>query len=246
MLLELGLPLVGGFIYFRWLGHQCNHLYLCHKLITDPHRALSQIQARLDRPGIGVPTDMYRILHAGALSFIGEFEASWESLARVDRKRFCTILKTVPNPINQVIYYNSLLYSACLAERHDIAYEVWEQHRVALARFPDPGVEDTLGVFHYYQGNLPEARRHFEKVLKYAGPGASITGAIARGTSNYFLARLDLAEGLTESGLQRLQIAASAIPQSFVGQEPLRLAQGTERIPPPGSARRPRIHQLPM
>jgi len=237
MLLEAGLTALAGYAGAMSVGHSFQILRLAEQMIDDPQGAMRAIEPRTRGSAFLAPTDMYRMLMAANWSFQGEFESAWEAFAQVNRKRFCQLLPGIPSPLHRVCYANSLIYHASLAGRHDIARSTYQEYGKQLESSRDAAVLDTVGVYYYYEGELERARLYFARVLASGVTARLSSTRISVATSGYFLARIELHEGQTEKGLARLSEAVSALPRSFLGEEPGRLAHRRERVAAPGSAR---------
>lgn len=175
--------------------------------------------------GLEVKNLLLTNLSVGLL-YTGRWSEALEKLSEVDQSKLThNALKT--------LYLNNRLYLLLILRKYDQARELFVEHERQLA--PEKAQKeinlcllDTIATYRYFFATQEESRRLFEHLLE------SHQSDVARASTHYFLARLELAQGRTELGMEHLEKTAKLAPWTFFAQEIRDLALGQERIGPPG------------
>ena len=168
--------------------------------------------------------------------FLGDFQVALQTLRKVNPEHFRQWSATHRRRL-QALYYNNLLNALLYTKQFDEAVALWSEKAEYLVPktgygLLDQCIEGSAATYHYFCGDPQHAYGILEKLTQlYEMP------SIYRAKQLYLLGRLDLAAGRFDQGMRRLEEAAQMSGQSYLAEEPKRLATGEERVGAPGSGR---------
>lgn len=201
-----------------------------NQLLTDgyPGEFIQALDAEMRRTHSPEVRALFTISRSAGLSYLGRWNEAIDDLENIDAE-------LIRQPEARAVYCNNLLYSLLLAGDFEKAARLVDSQTRWLVpeyrhRDLNLSLRGTMATFYYFRGLTDEARREFELLE------AELRGPMQTATSLYFLARLDLAEGDTERGLERLRQVVNLAPRTFFPDEVKALSLGQERIGPPGAA----------
>lgn len=234
MLLEAAIVTMWTYIGAFHLPPLLRRARLEIQIKKDPQGALPKIRKELERNGPTGHRDVVLFLLAECLYLLGDFPGAVEAARSVDAQTFQrSAVGPMFGHLARLLYVNNMVYYLTVGGDLQAASSlVDELHRLsgryAVGNFLGAACRDTLATYYYHTGQRAEARRLFEECL-----GASSKTSFVQGLSRYYLGRLDLVEGRTEQGLAKIAESAKQLQGTFFADEPRRLANGTELIPPP-------------
>jgi tetratricopeptide (TPR) repeat protein len=237
MFIELATALLGAstFTVAAQLWRTQTRLQKINRFLEkgDPHSFLNAIDLELTRSHGRALVALLRINQAAGFVYIGEFEEGLRRLRLVDLEDLKAWHRSARRRI-EALYHNNLLLTLLLGGHYDEAVALWES---ASAHFVprtyhaalDQCLQGTAASFHYFCGDRFTARKALEELTQLQ------SSSLVRGHRLYFLGRIDLSEGYFDRGMERIQTAATLVPNGYLAEEPRRLADGCERIPGPGA-----------
>jgi tetratricopeptide (TPR) repeat protein len=237
MFIELATALLGAstFTVAAQLWRTQTRLQKINRFLEEgqPQAFLDAIDKELMRSHGRALIALLRINQAAGFVYVGDFEQGLRRLRLVDLNDLKAWHSSARRRI-EALYHNNLLLTLLLGGHYDEAIALWES---ASAHFIprtyhtalDQCLQGTAASFHYFCGDRFTARKALEELTQLQSSN------LVRGHRLYFLGRIDLAEGYFERGMERIQSAASLVPNGYLAEEPKRLADGQERIPGPGA-----------
>ena len=168
--------------------------------------------------------------------FLGDFNVALNTLRQVDPHQFNQWSEKHRRRL-KALYYNNLLNALLYNQRWDEAVALWSEKAEYLVpktgyRLLDQCIEGSAATYHYFCGDAQHAYGILERLTQMHD-----MPSIYRAKQLYLLGRLDLTAGRFDQGMRRLEEAAQMSGQSYLAQEPKRLALGDERVGAPGSGR---------
>lgn len=174
-------------------------------------------------------------LSAGYI-YLGDFQVALDTLRSVDTTKFARWRKSGHKRF-EALYYNNYLNALLYTKNFNEAISIWSEkaeHLVPKTGLPilDHCLEGTATTYQYFCGDPQQAYTKLEQLMIPPGPSS-----VYRAKQLYMLGRLDLHFNRVDQGMQRIEEAARMANQSYIAEEPKRLAMGEERVGAPGSGR---------
>ena len=168
--------------------------------------------------------------------FLGDFQVALSTLRQVNTDDFQQWSSTHRKRL-MALYYNNLLNALLYTKNFEEAIALWSEKYEYLVpktgyKLLDHCIEGSAATYHYFCGDPHKAYAMFEGLAQIQE-----MPAVYRAKQLYLLGRLDLSLGRFDQGMRRLEEAAQMSGQSYLSEEPKRLALGEERVGAPGSGR---------
>lgn len=229
MFLEIYFTFLGLYIAKKWRWRR--RLQKVVNLLTvdgDPAAFLEQIEPFYRNAKGPLMRSLLTLNKAAGLSYLGDWEQAYELHQSVD------FVDAKQHPELEMLYVNNTLYTLLLLGRFPEAREFFLTHEKRL--YPESKNREinlaamgTLATYRYFFHSPTEAQNLYVRLLESDRP------RISQASNHYFLGRILLAAGRQDEAFTHLESAVELGPKTYLPEEVRALAQGRERIGPPGA-----------